>query len=138
MSQPDSPDIVQSLFNKTAQVLAQCYKCFWREAKKKNKHLLNSQAGFTIQSMNVCVFTVQRDVLGVDCDCFPTVYALPTQWGFYLRQITANRDQEIPFLLGFCKVCETAPEHGHAIIKTNRNKRARDVNTAASSISRLH
>lgn len=50
------------------------------------------------------------------------VCALPTQYGFYLRHRNANKDQEIPFLLGFCKVCETAPERGHCIIKANRNK----------------
>lgn len=41
--------------------------------------------------MYFCVFTVQGDILWVDCDCFPTVCALPTEYGFYLRHSTANR-----------------------------------------------
>lgn len=72
--------------------------------------------------MYVCVFTVQEDILWLDSNCFPTLCALPAQYGFYLRHRAANRDQEIPFLLGYCKVRKTAPEHGLTIRKTNRNR----------------
>lgn len=60
--------------------------------------------------------------LQVKYDLFLTVCALPTQHDLYLPHSVANRDQEIPFLLGFCEVCEAAPEHSLTIIKMNRNK----------------
>lgn len=77
-------------------------------------------------SMYECMSLLYRKIfLQEKYDFFLADCALPTQHDLYLGHSVANRDQEIPFLLGFCEVCEAAPGHAFTIIKNEEKLKAR-------------